>query len=331
MHRRGNVGEHRHGRRRNGHVRERGGEPLRRRRHERGMKGARHVEDDGAAEFKRGRLGHRLGPRDRGGRARQHHLPRRLAATSTVSAPISAWTASTMPVATSSVAPTRAIMPPSLASAAACIAAPRRATSRRASSKDSAPPTVRAVYSPRLKPAAAATPPVAGSTPASRRPARAAMDDAKMAGCATSVRSRTSLGPSRMSVDSGTPPGREAPRMSSAAARTAAAAGDAAAHAVAIPTACAPWPGHRMTAPPSAAAMRGGGASTRNGGTAGGGGMRGATADRRRRGRRERAAGGGSAANAATERAMAADKKKGGDQESRGEAEASRKQKRTTV
>src|SRR5690242_7219977 len=64
------------------------------------------------------------------------------------------------------------------------------------------------------------------------------MDVARSAGCAFSVRLSVSAGPSNARRDNGSP------RAESASAKTAAAAGEAAASALPIPTDCEPWPGN---------------------------------------------------------------------------------------
>ena len=85
-------------------------------------------------------------------------------------------------------------MPPGVASAAACMASPRALTTRRPSAKLSAPANARAVYSPRLRPAAATQ----WSTAAGwswRSASRAARLATNRAGWLTTVASRRSFGP----------------------------------------------------------------------------------------------------------------------------------------
>ncbi len=60
---------------------------------------------------------------------------------------------------------------------------------------------------------------------------------ARIAGCALTVRSSSSAGPSAISRDSGKP------IAASARSMTAAAAGERSSRAAPIPTYCEPWPG----------------------------------------------------------------------------------------
>ena len=109
------------------------------------------------------------------------------------------------------------------------------------------------MYSPSESPAAAAT----GSSPfpnPSRpfTPARHATDATKIAGCDTSVRFSTPSGPSKHSVESlpspavDADPAQTSAKTPSARSNTPRASGEASNHALAIPTACAPWPGQSM-------------------------------------------------------------------------------------
>ena len=120
----------------------------------------------------------------------------------------------------------RAAIAPSRPWPDACISRPRSRTSRTPSARSSAPAATSAEYWPIEWPAAKAG---VGAVEARRRPSargcasRIAIDAASSAGWAFSVRSRRSAGPSQASALIGSP------RAASAAAKTAAAAGEDAA------------------------------------------------------------------------------------------------------
>ena len=118
-----------------------------------------------------------------------------------------------------SSSPSTLVIPLGVASAAACIAWPRRRTTFRAVSKSSAPAKTRAVYSPRLRPAAPAH---AATTSGWRacRSSSAARLATKMAGWLTSVASKASAGPSKQTAL------RSNPRTSLARSKRARASGN---------------------------------------------------------------------------------------------------------
>ena len=120
----------------------------------------------------------------------------------------------------------------------ACISRPRSRTSRRPSAKDTEPAATSALYWPiewpALKVGRTSTP---ASCQRSRRTASIAIEVASSAGWAFTVRSRSSDGPSKASVESGSP------RTRSASSKTAAAAGDASTSARPIPTRLGPLAG----------------------------------------------------------------------------------------
>ena len=113
------------------------------------------------------------------------------------------------------------------------------ATSRRPSAKLNAPAMHSAVYSPSESPFAANV-----SVPARRSCSAAwhAMPHVKSAGWLASVRLSCSCGPAKQRSLR-----RAAPRLtaSSAVRNRLAAAALCSTHALPMPTACAPWPGHR--------------------------------------------------------------------------------------
>ena len=101
-------------------------------------------------------------------------------------------------------------MPLGVASDAACMAWPRRRTTSSPAAKSIAPAKTRAVYSPRLSPAAPWQPSTTAGSLAFRL-SRAARLATKIAGWLTSVASSASAGPSKQSVR------RSNPRTSSGA------------------------------------------------------------------------------------------------------------------
>ena len=111
--------------------------------------------------------------------------------------------------------PSTLVMPLGVASDAACIAWPRRRTTSSPASKSIAPAKTRAVYSPRLSPAA---PWQASTTSGSLafRLSRAARLATKIAGWLTSVASSASAGPSMQSCRRSKP--RTSPARSNSAA-----------------------------------------------------------------------------------------------------------------
>ena len=132
-----------------------------------------------------------------------------------------------------------AAIAPGCPSPDACMRRPRSRTRRIPSARETTPAATIAEYWPIEWPAAKAGV-RAGWPAAARRSSRArrkAIEAARRAGWALTVRSRSSLGPSQARRDSGSP------RASSAAANTAAAAGETSARARPMPTACEPWPG----------------------------------------------------------------------------------------
>ena len=135
--------------------------------------------------------------------------------------------------------PISAAIAPSRPSPEACMRRPRSRTRRMPSASEMTPAATSAEYWPIEWPAATAgtgsTRPAAAQR--SRIPARIAIEVARSAGWAFSVRSRSSAGPSHASALI------PSPSASSAAAKTAAAAGDVSARARPIPTDCDPWPG----------------------------------------------------------------------------------------
>ncbi len=90
-------------------------------------------------------------------------------------------------------------IPLGVASAASCIAAPRFCTSISPSSKDIASAKTRAVYSPRLSPAAAPHDSTT-SGEAARNDSNAARLVTKIAGWLTTVESSSSAGPLKQSL-----------------------------------------------------------------------------------------------------------------------------------
>ena len=141
--------------------------------------------------------------------------------------------------ATSSRArPSTAAMAPSPTGTARCMASPRRFSSRAAAARSNVPAAASAEYSPREWPAtnAARAP---RSSPPSRSSVRStAMLVAISAGCAFSVRTSSSSGPSNISRV------RFCLSASSTSSRTSRAASDASHTALAMPTAWEPCPGN---------------------------------------------------------------------------------------
>ncbi|MBF8290708.1 MAG: hypothetical protein HW391_1676 [Chloroflexi bacterium] len=135
--------------------------------------------------------------------------------------------------------PMIAAIAPSLPWPDACIWRPRSRTSRTPSSSEMTSAATMAEYWPMECPAANRG--AGNASPAaadrSRSAARKAMDVARSAGWAFSVRFSVSSGPLQASSLIGSP------RAAFAAAKTAAAAGETWARAWPIPTDCDPWPG----------------------------------------------------------------------------------------
>ena len=136
--------------------------------------------------------------------------------------------------AASTSSPMSAAMAPVPTGTASCMNSPRLRTSRTASAKPSAPETTRAEYSPRLCPAQRS-----GLIPRSVSTAAAATLAVRMAGWVLAVSASSSAGPSKQSRESGKP------TASSALRHTAAAAGEASARRLPMPTDCEPCPGKR--------------------------------------------------------------------------------------
>src|SRR5882672_8147807 len=118
---------------------------------------------------------------------------------------------------------------------ASCIACPRARTRRTASSSESASAATSAEYSPSEWPAANAGKGKSGMR--SRMAASRAQLIATMAGCAFAVSVRRSSGPSRISLDSGSP------SAASARSNASRAALDVVSTSLPIPTDCDPCPG----------------------------------------------------------------------------------------
>ena len=131
--------------------------------------------------------------------------------------------------------PSTAAIVPGVTSHASCISSPRRCTRRMPSSKLIAPAAISAAYSPSECPATTAGRLVI--VPASMAATRAAMPWATSAGCVLTVRVSSSSGPSKQRPES------EKPRASSAASKTARAAGISSWRSLPMPTCCAPCPG----------------------------------------------------------------------------------------
>ena len=135
--------------------------------------------------------------------------------------------------------PRMAAMAPGRPPPDACISSPRRRASRTPSATESAPAATAAAYWPAEWPAmsSGSSRGVPAAAARSRAAASKAMEIVRMAGCATSVRSRASAGPVAISWPSGSP------SAASASASTARAAGEAARAAAPMPTLCEPCPG----------------------------------------------------------------------------------------
>src|SRR5262245_27037859 len=117
---------------------------------------------------------------------------------------------------------------------ASCMNSPRLRTMRTASAKRKAPATTRALYSPRLWPAASA-----GRRPRSAHAVAAATEAVNTAGCVLAVRASSVSGPSKASR------ARSNPSASLASSKMALAPADVSQKALPMPVACEPWPGNR--------------------------------------------------------------------------------------
>ena len=139
----------------------------------------------------------------------------------------------------SSGRPMIAAIAPGWPSPEACMRRPRSRTRRIPSASEITPVATRAEYWPMEWPAAKVG--TSGALPAaalcSSSARRKAIEAASSAGWALTVRSSSSAGPSQARRERGSP------SASSAWAKTAAAAGETAASARPMPTACEPWPG----------------------------------------------------------------------------------------
>ena len=138
-------------------------------------------------------------------------------------------------VAEASSAPISASMPEGTASAAACIATPRRRTRRTASAKVIEPAATSAVYSPSDSPAAATN----GGSPWERSAASAIRLATRMAGWLRSVRPSSASGPSAISRPMG-----QAEHLLRLGSSSRPAAGTWVARSLPMPTYWAPWPGN---------------------------------------------------------------------------------------
>jgi hypothetical protein len=141
--------------------------------------------------------------------------------------------------ACSSVAPIRLTMPLGFASLAACIASPRRRTSRTPSSNSRAPAHQSAVYSPSDRPAVNGI--ARRSSPFSSSTRITATLVVKIPGCATSVRLTSSPAFQHFSESA-------KPSAASARSNTPRATGKRSQKSRPMPANCAPCPGKRMPA-----------------------------------------------------------------------------------
>ena len=134
--------------------------------------------------------------------------------------------------------PSTLVMPLGAARAAACMAWPRWRTTFRPDSKSIAPAKTRAVYSPRLSPAApwqaATTSGLAGLEALERR--QAGDEDRRLADVGRLERVGRPLEAERPQVD---------PRISPARSNRARTAGSSWSSSRPMPTSCAPWPGNK--------------------------------------------------------------------------------------
>ena len=139
-------------------------------------------------------------------------------------------------------------MVPGRSSPAACMAAPRSPTRRRASPNSMDPQATRAEYSPSECPSA-----MSPARPWSRATRQHAVLMVRIAGWHTSVRTRSSSGPSKMILVM------SYPRASLASAKVSPATGKASHNSLPMPTCWAPCPGKSsaiMPAAPSAPVPR---------------------------------------------------------------------------